>query len=888
MVVCRACHEETSYEFDPASGTAYCPKCGSVAEENGIVAEVTFGENSTGAAVVTGSYVGSDQTRVKAPGGRRPAGAGGAESREQTIANGRRKIQAMINALKLPDRFTDQAQRFYSLALNNNFVRGRRTNYVVSACLYIVCRMEKTSHMLIDFSDLLQVNVFILGSTYLKLVKDLNLTIPAIDPSLFISRFASLLEFGDETQQVANDATRLVQRFSRDWMQTGRRPAGICGAALILAARMNNFRRSIEEIVQVVKIADVTLKKRLNEFSQTASSNLTIYDFRTVDLTETADPPAFADEMIKEKKKERAKAKKVRFSKSGVLSDEEAEEDEEEEDEEDEEDENAERAGQEEVFAVPRRPTTTKQGMQSINAQMAEMAAAGGTGLAAEEEEGGEDEEEEEEDDAAWSVPLSEQDEEGNIRNAIASITAAEEGEDLEEDETFPRRSRSPGGTADAASLGWNANKQLPIDTRTAEEIAADEAESAEITNDIASELTTPHYSVISSELTNKEHARWVQAQNPAALHVGSNSSASGLPGGSGMEGFQDQEIDTLSDLDEEELDALILTEEEVRIKERLWMEFNKDYLANVAEKHLRAELDEKPIKRRDRKKKQQPRDSSMPSGETAAEAAKSLLKQKKFSKKINYAAIDKLLAEPTDDDDKFGDANGSMRYGQASTAGGFFDDDGGDAVSRSSRASSMAPSLIGSENGSTYTSNGLLKKRKRMDDKNRKRKSSASIQDAERYKRRLEAGTRRAFSPTKRTGRALSVSSSATHQGNSGNATMNRVVVGGRIVKSDFTGDPSKRARMSGNNVSNEDAVSVVGTDIGSVAGGTDIGGEVHHDHGMHRVEEEEEVEDYDEDEALPAPAGEDDDEDMAEWRKLRGQSGGDEYGGDDGEGWD
>ena len=71
---------------------------------------------------------------------------------------GRRKIQAIINALKLPDRFTDMAQRFYTLALNSNFVRGRRTNYVVAACLYIVCRREKTSHMLIDFSDLLQVN----------------------------------------------------------------------------------------------------------------------------------------------------------------------------------------------------------------------------------------------------------------------------------------------------------------------------------------------------------------------------------------------------------------------------------------------------------------------------------------------------------------------------------------------------------------------------------------------------------------------------------------------------------------------------------------------------------------------------------------------------------
>lgn len=106
----------------------------------------------------------------------------------------------------------------------------------------------------------------------MKLVKELNLKdIPVIDPAIFISRFANLLEFGEETQQVASDATRLVNRFSRDWINQGRRPAGICGACLILAARMNNFRRSVEEVVQVVKIADVTLRARLEEFATTST-----------------------------------------------------------------------------------------------------------------------------------------------------------------------------------------------------------------------------------------------------------------------------------------------------------------------------------------------------------------------------------------------------------------------------------------------------------------------------------------------------------------------------------------------------------------------------------------------------------------------------------------
>jgi transcription factor IIIB subunit 2 len=65
---------------------------------------------------------------------------------------------------------------------------------------------------------------------------------------------------------------------------------------------MNNFRRSVEEIVQVVKIADTTLRKRLKEFKETPSGALTLTDFRTVWLEEEMDPPAF----IKGKEKERA------------------------------------------------------------------------------------------------------------------------------------------------------------------------------------------------------------------------------------------------------------------------------------------------------------------------------------------------------------------------------------------------------------------------------------------------------------------------------------------------------------------------------------------------------------------------------------------------------
>lgn len=70
---------------------------------------------------------------------------------------GRKRIQTLAIALRLPDRIADSGQRYFNLAVNMSFTKGRRTQYVVAACLYSACRMDKTSHMLIDFSDLLEV-----------------------------------------------------------------------------------------------------------------------------------------------------------------------------------------------------------------------------------------------------------------------------------------------------------------------------------------------------------------------------------------------------------------------------------------------------------------------------------------------------------------------------------------------------------------------------------------------------------------------------------------------------------------------------------------------------------------------------------------------------------
>lgn len=481
-----------SLAIDFADSQAVCSACGVVLEESQIVSDITFAENSAGGAVVQGSYLGADQVRTRTAGpGFRGSSAG--ESREHTIANARWNINRMATARGVPAHVAERALRFFQLALDGgsatatgaqpkNFVLGRKSDYTVASCLYVACRLAKTTHMLIDFADVIQVNVFALGRSYLRLLRVLNLQMPLIDPSFYISRFAALLEFGDETQRVVTDATRLVARFKTDWMVEGRRPAGICGACLLLAARMNHFRRSITEIVQVVKIADVTLRKRLDEFKLTPSGKLTIEDFRSVWLEEEHNPPAFS----------RARPPKAK---------------------------------------EPPPPE------QPIDPALDSLA------------------------DQATEREISTYLQQDDIR-ALDNNLRREEAERVE---------RARRGAAEAAAAASAAPASAP---------------------------------------------------------------------------------DELNDLDEDELDSLILTEDEVRIKERVWMEFNKDYLEAALTRQLKLEADQKagiaPAPRS--RKRQKPRDGSTAPTGSAAESAKQMMQQKRWSRRINYDVLNSLFPESKDE----------------------------------------------------------------------------------------------------------------------------------------------------------------------------------------------------------------------------------------------
>merc|ERR1719199_1100645 len=104
-----------------------------------------------------------------------------------------------------------------------------------------------------------------------------------IDPSIFIERFARRLDLHGMQSKVQNTAMRIIQFMHRDWICVGRRPNGLCGAALLIASYYHGFQVPAKAIADIVRMQEGTLKIRLLELRQTPMALMSRQDFEKTD-----------------------------------------------------------------------------------------------------------------------------------------------------------------------------------------------------------------------------------------------------------------------------------------------------------------------------------------------------------------------------------------------------------------------------------------------------------------------------------------------------------------------------------------------------------------------------------------------------------------------------
>lgn len=310
-----------STRFSEDDGKVVCLDCYTEIAENNIVAEITFEENAGGRATVQGGTVNDNSRHAKTlgSGAYRKVGGGERNSLADVQNAGRKALEQLCPKLGILPQVQVQAEQIWVLAANINFSAGRRTDEVVAACLYAACRRRKDNKVLLmDIAELLQINVFRLGEVYKDMCRELYLAdenvgmqhMVELEPLIY--KYCDKLQFAEKTKDVAADALKIIRRMNRDWIVSGRHPAGLCGACIILAARMNNFQRTVREVVFVSKVADVTIAKRVEEFRRTKASGLSVDNFRKYanKMVHQHDPPSFHNGDYNAQKFARAKARR--------------------------------------------------------------------------------------------------------------------------------------------------------------------------------------------------------------------------------------------------------------------------------------------------------------------------------------------------------------------------------------------------------------------------------------------------------------------------------------------------------------------------------------------------------------------------------------------------
>ncbi|MCG3216109.1 MAG: transcription initiation factor IIB [Candidatus Heimdallarchaeota archaeon] len=182
---------------------------------------------------------------------------------ERNLLRALNEIKRISSQLNLTLKVRETAAMIYRKILKTGLVRGRSTEALVSAALYLSCRLHRQPASLQDIADKTRLDKKKLAKNFRLLLKHLDLKMPLASPESSIAKFASILNF---SPKVLNDAQSILTRAKSAKITVGKNPNSLAAAALYIAALQNKTKCPQNEIAKTCQITEVTLRNRYKEF----------------------------------------------------------------------------------------------------------------------------------------------------------------------------------------------------------------------------------------------------------------------------------------------------------------------------------------------------------------------------------------------------------------------------------------------------------------------------------------------------------------------------------------------------------------------------------------------------------------------------------------------
>ncbi|MFH0875463.1 MAG: TFIIB-type zinc ribbon-containing protein [archaeon] len=174
------------------------------------------------------------------------------------------EIKRIASVLNLPKYVEEEVARIYTEAVQRELVRGHSTEAVVAGVVYAVLRMYDIPKTLNEVSEVTGIDKKRLAKNFKYVSRKLNIRTLPIDPLNYISRFASELALGAETQTKAID---IIQKAREEQLVSGRSPKGLAAGALYIASKIHSEKKTQAEIAKVADVTEVTVRNTYKELT---------------------------------------------------------------------------------------------------------------------------------------------------------------------------------------------------------------------------------------------------------------------------------------------------------------------------------------------------------------------------------------------------------------------------------------------------------------------------------------------------------------------------------------------------------------------------------------------------------------------------------------------
>jgi transcription initiation factor TFIIB len=155
-------------------------------------------------------------------------------STDRNLSQAFNHLDRLKDKLSLSDSVVEKAAYIYRKAQQRKLVRGREIHSVLAATVYIACREMGTPRTLKDIAEISNIKRKDITRNYRRLVIELDLKIPIVEPMKCITRIANKVDVSQKTKLKAMDLMSDVTK--RGGISAGKNPMGLAATVLYLSS----------------------------------------------------------------------------------------------------------------------------------------------------------------------------------------------------------------------------------------------------------------------------------------------------------------------------------------------------------------------------------------------------------------------------------------------------------------------------------------------------------------------------------------------------------------------------------------------------------------------------------------------------------------------------